>query len=142
MEKQLYNQRYLDVRRRNTLKKALRLQNTFRDLFSHKSEKELHFMLSQCAHFHYRQKNQPLNEECKVMYEYLLTHNYNPYTVYKWFLIFATDEIIREEIETNSLSQKQAKNVVYTRIKQKEISRTFNFMEEARKTIWELLSYD
>ncbi|GEM_PF-6690030 len=95
MTEQPYNLRYQDVMRKSTLKKALRLQNIFRELFLHRQEKEIIYMLSQCAHHHYGQKGTPLSEDAKVMYEYLLMYNYNPYTVYKWFLIFVTDKLVK-----------------------------------------------
>ena len=78
MENEAYNQKYLDVRRKNTLRKALRLQNIFRDLFLHKTEKQILNLLSQCGHYHYGQKGKPLSDDARIMYEYLLTHNYNP----------------------------------------------------------------
>ena len=99
-----YKDRYRDVRRRNTLKKALVLHNVFMELFSHMSEKEVMNLLSQCAHDHYGQKCKPLSDDAKIMYEYLLCYNYNPSTVYKWFLIFLTDEAIQEEINNNKLT--------------------------------------
>ncbi len=142
MTEQPYHIRYTDVRRRNTLKKALRLQHIFRELFMHKTEKEIVYMLSQCAHYHYGQKHQPLNADAQVMYEYLLTYNYNPYTVYKWFLVFVTNELVREEAESNRLSQKQVRKAAVTRKKQEEVSRCWHFMEAARKVAWELLAYD
>ena len=142
MENEAYNIRYLDIRRKNTLKKALRLQNIFRELFLHKSEKEILHMLCQCGHHHYNMKGKPLSEDSQVMYEYLLTHNYNPYTAYKWFLLFLTDKAIQEEIENNKLSQVQAKKIIVTRKKQEEVSKSWKFMEESRRTAWELLAYD
>jgi len=45
---QKYKDKYRDIRRRNTLKKALMLQNVFSELFLHKSQKELINMFSQC----------------------------------------------------------------------------------------------
>ncbi|MEK6955476.1 MAG: hypothetical protein AABW52_02360 [Nanoarchaeota archaeon] len=142
MENEPYKQKYLDVRRKNTLRKALRLQNIFKELFLHKTEKEMLHMLCQCGHYHYQQKGTPLSEDAGIMYEYLLTHNYNPYTVYKWFLIFLTDKAIQEEIENNNLSQSKAKRVMVTRRKHEEISRSWKFMEESRKTVMELLAYE
>jgi len=43
-----YKDKYRDIRRRATLKKALMLQNVFSELFLHKSQKELINMFSQC----------------------------------------------------------------------------------------------
>ena len=104
-----YKDKYRDVRRRNTLKKALMLQNVFSELFLHKPQKEIVNMLSQCTHNHYGQKYQPLTDDAKIMYEYLVCHNYNPYTIYKWFLIFLTEESIKEEIENNMPTQNEIK---------------------------------
>lgn len=41
MENEAYKQKYLDVRRKNTLKKALILKNIFKELFLRKTEKEI-----------------------------------------------------------------------------------------------------
>ena len=142
MENEAYKQKYLDIRRKNTLKKALRLQNIFRELFLHKTEKEILHILCQCGHYHYQQKSKPLSEDAGIIYEYLLTHNYNPYTVYKWFLLFLTDKAIQEDIENNNLSQSKARRVIVTRRKHEELSRSWKFMEESRKIVWELLAYD
>ena len=136
-----YKLKYREIRRMNTYKKALMLENIFGELFLHKSKKELIHMLSGCAHYHYGQKGKPLTDDCKAMYEYLVTHNYNPYTVYKWFLLFLTDEMVREYVEEQRLSQQKIKRVVTTRRKQEELSRCWNFMQEARKTAQEMLYY-
>lgn len=137
-----YKIRYKEMRRKNTYKKALILKNTFRDLFSHRSEKEILYMLSQCGHNYYGQKKKILSDDAKVMYEYLVTHNYNPSTVYKWFLLFITDEAIQQDIINNNLSQARVKRVIGTRIKQEQTAKTWEFMESARMIAGELLSYD
>src|SRR3989338_7390224 len=131
---QEYSVKYMDLRRRKLLRKVLVLQNTFRELFLHKSERQIVQMLCQCGHHYYGHKKTSLSDDAKIMYEYLLTHNYNPYTVYKWFLWFLTDEMVREYVEEQRLSQQKIKRVVTTRRKQEELSRCWNFMQEARKT--------
>jgi len=137
-----YALKYQEIRRKSTLKKALMLQNIFRELFLHRSEKELLHMLCQCGHYHYGQKGKPLTDDAKVMYEYLVTHNYNPYTAYKWFLLFLTDKLIQDDIENNRLTQTRARKVLSTRRKQEEMSKSWTFMEESRKIAAELLSYE
>jgi hypothetical protein len=136
-----YKLKYSDIRRKTTLKKALMLKNIFHELFLHKSDKELLHMLSQCGHHHYGQKHTSLNAEGRIMYEYLVSHNYNPYTVYKWFLLFLTAEAVKEDIENNKLTQLRARKIVVTRRKQEEVSKSWKFIEESRKIALEVLYY-
>jgi len=98
-KEQSHRLRYGEIRKRNTMEKALILQNVFRELFLHKGERQIINMLSQCGHYHYGDKKRELDDDCKIMYEYLVTHNYNPYTVYKWFLLFIGKEAILEDIK-------------------------------------------
>ena len=73
-----YKAKYADLRKKNTLKKAQSLQNTLCAMFPKRTAKEILHLLRQCAHHHYGQKGKPLSDDAKVMYEYLLLHNYNP----------------------------------------------------------------
>ena len=57
-----YKVKYLDLRRKKLLKKVLILQNLFRELFLHKSEREIIHMLSHCGHYHYGRKKTPITE--------------------------------------------------------------------------------
>ena len=138
---QEYSVKYMDLRRRKLLRKVLVLQNTFRELFLHKSERQIVQMLCQCGHHYYGHKKTSLSDDAKIMYEYLLTHNYNPYTVYKWFLWFLTSEMMKEEIENNTISQDQVRRIVTTRKRTEEVAKSWKFMEEARKTAMEMLNY-
>lgn len=141
MENKNYNEKYCEIRRKNTYKKVQVLQNVFNDLFLHKSEKDIMSMLSHCGHYHYGRITQPLNEETKVMYEYLVTHNYNPYTVYKWFLLFLNQNLIEGYIEDSQISHDKLRRVVNARKTQRELATTWQFMEEARKTVMEMMLY-
>ena len=109
-----YRAKYADLRRKKTLRKVLILQNTFRELFLHRSEKEVLHMLCQCGHHYYGHKKTPLSDDAKVMFEYLVTHNYNPYTVYKWFLLFLTSETIQEEVDAHTYSSIFIKDILLT----------------------------
>lgn len=128
-----YKVKYLDLRRKKLLKKVLMLQNTFKELFLHKSPREIIHILSHCGHYHYRRKKTPIAEEEKIMYEYLVTHNYNPYTVYKWFLWFITAQMMTDEVKNNTINQDQIRRIVTTRKRTEELAKSWKFMEQQEK---------
>ena len=68
-----YKLRYSELRKKNLMKKVLILQNNFRELFLHKTEREQLNMLSQCGHNHYGQKYKPLTDDARLFY--LFSHN-------------------------------------------------------------------
>ena len=50
-----YKTKYKNLRRKNIFKRALTLQNNFREMFLHQNDKAILNMLSQCAHYYYDQ---------------------------------------------------------------------------------------
>ena len=136
-----YRHKYQDLRRQQTLQKALKLQNIFLEMNPHCSEQDIRILLSQCAHYHYNGRKQPLCDEAKVIYEYLVMNEYNPFTVYKWFLLFVSQKMLDASAEQNKLSFEQLRKSAARQRQQQMLSKSWKFLQEAKNVTQELMSY-
>ena len=140
MKNEEYKHKYRKIRRIQTLKKLLVLQNTFREMFPHQNERSLRMMLSQCSKEHLNIKKKHLSDDTRAMYEYLLRNNYNPSTVYKWFLLFISEETIPEEIEKLSITTEKVQRTKKRRKTQEILANNWKFLEEAKLAAQEMMS--
>lgn len=76
-----------------------------------KEEKKLFQILGKLATWHYpkkRRKDMTLSKEEAMVYELLITNNYNPSTCYKWMLACNTSEEIRKKLKNGEIGLKSA----------------------------------
>ncbi len=133
-----YKEKYLDIRRKTTLRKVETVKEIIQSLFPEIKSKKIMLMLSRCAHYHYDKKRE-LDTEERMLYDILLKYNYNPFRVYKWFRISLLPEDVKEEVEKGTLSQEKAMKIYVNRYRTKEASMSWKFMEEARRIIKEVI---
>ena len=80
------------------------LQNTFPDI----EVRNMQDRMSNIAHYHYNKRHSMLLGEDKKVYNFLIENSYNPYTVYRWFLLDKIPDDIRFQLKQNQISQKKA----------------------------------
>ncbi|MBS3152760.1 hypothetical protein J4230_05095 [Candidatus Woesearchaeota archaeon] len=138
-----YGQRYKEMVLGKTLRKVTKLRKDFKTLLLLQSDHELLMMLCHCARHHYGFKKKPLTEEEQILYEYMITYNYNPNTVYKWFLkTQKTEDVMLYPKDMNRLREGKLEKMLNVRKKEKHLVQSLKFMELARKTAWEFLQND
>ena len=72
-------------------------------------------MLSKLAHYHYNKKNQiVLGREWDV-YDLLIKNSYNPFTVYRWFLLERIPDDVHFQLKNRQISQKIASKIHFKR---------------------------
>ncbi|HAZ28709.1 MAG TPA: hypothetical protein DCY48_02955 [Candidatus Magasanikbacteria bacterium] len=64
----------LERKEKTTLRNIENIKQIIYGLFPEIRNKMMMIMLSKCAHYHYDMKARPLSEDCKVMYEFLVTY--------------------------------------------------------------------
>jgi hypothetical protein len=95
-----YKERYLNERRKSTLKRVEEINQLVKNLFPKITKKGTRMILSKCAHYHYDKKRKISTEEL-MLYDVLIKHNLNPSRVYKWYLVSLLPEDIKDDVEKN-----------------------------------------
>jgi hypothetical protein len=96
------------------------------------NDRELFKLLSRLSTWHYpkkRPKSMVLSKDEIMVYEWLANNNYNPSTVYKWFLAYNNADINRRHmIENGELSfSKAINNSKYKKLSQIEQELLYQF---------------
>jgi len=86
-------------------------------------ERDLFKILGKLSSWHYpkkRTKNMTLSRQEAMIYEFLITNNYNPSTCYKWMLACNTNEDLQKRLMKGEISMKKAMQQPYKNISQAE----------------------
>ena len=68
----------------------------------------------------------------KILYEYMLKHNLNPSTTYRWFIATRLPEDIKDKLQKGKVSLKVAMNISANRRRVKMSNQGLLIMEEIR----------
>ena len=68
----------------------------------------------------------------KILYEYMLKHNLNPSTTYRWFIATRLPEDIKDKLQNGKVSLKVAMNISANRRRVKISNQGLLIMEEIR----------
>lgn len=71
------------------------------------NEVERFELIQGAAKWHY-DKKRTLRPAQAAVYEVLIKNSYNPYTVYRWFLLAKSPLELREKLKLNLISQREA----------------------------------
>ena len=77
-------------------------------------------------------KKIPLTDIERVVKEYLLKHNLNPSTVYRWFLATRVPSDVMDKIRAGRISQKKAYEIAINRRKNEKSADRLILMEQIR----------
>ena len=72
-------------------------------------------MMGRLAHYHYNRKDYLLLGLEKDVYALLIENGYNPFTVYRWFLLERLPEDIGFQVRQRKMSQKMAVSEAFKR---------------------------
>lgn len=133
-----YKIMYKEKRRRSAFRRVEVVKEIIRELFPEIKEKQISVLLSRVSHHHY-EKTLPIGTKELLLYDTLIKHGYNPYRVYKWFRLSILPENIQDEIEQGRLTPENALKINGNRNRQKAISAEWQFMEEAKKILREVI---
>lgn|SRR3989338_521283 len=71
------------------------------------SDAERFELIQGAAKWHY-DKRRTLTPAQAMVYEILIKNSYNPYTIYRWFLLAKSPLELREKLKMNLISQREA----------------------------------
>lgn len=92
--------------------KFLRMKDQVKEDFPDFDERDFYKKVSRLASWHYpkkRYKGMKLNSEEAKMYEWMITHKYNPDTIYKWYRVLGFSKDLQKQVKNNKLSFNEAK---------------------------------
>ena len=101
--------------RNNWLLEFERLKNLVLEEFGEDGFRNLKEISSKLATFHYNKKKLMLLGEERKIYNFLVENSYNPYRVYRWFLLERIPENIRFQLKNGQISQKLASKIHFKR---------------------------
>ena len=102
-------------RKKNWLEEFERLQNIVKERFGEDTFRNLREIISKLATYHYNKKKYILLGKDRTLYNFLIENSYNPYTVYRWFLLEKVPEDVKFQIRNGLLNQKLASKINFKR---------------------------
>jgi len=91
------------------------LKNKALNEFGDEGFRNLKEKISKLATYHYNKSKYILLGQDKEFYEFLITNSYNPYTVYRWFLLERVPEDVRFQLRNGAINQKLASKIQFKR---------------------------
>ena len=80
----------------------------------------------------------PLTVNERILYDYLLRHDLNPSTTYRWFLATRLPQDIREQLAKGKIGQQLAMQIAANRRRTKHSTTGLLMMEDIRNIIRKL----
>jgi hypothetical protein len=77
--------------------------------------RNLRKIMSKLAHYHYNKKGSMLLGVERDLYDLLISKGYNPFTVYRWFLLERIPDDIKFKLKQKNISQKRAVTLAFNR---------------------------
>jgi hypothetical protein len=118
-----------DISQKNYLEKLQGFKKQIYSEFVWLEGRDVCDMMSKLAHYHYNKNKFILLGQDKEIYDFLMKNSYNPYTVYRWFLLERIPEDIRHQLKDNEISQKKAISVAFNRRRETMESFTLSIKE-------------
>jgi len=72
-------------------------------------------IISKLATYHYNKKKHMLLGKEREVYNFLIDNNYNPYRVYRWFLLERVPDDIKFQLKHGAITQKIASKISFKR---------------------------
>lgn len=91
----------------NVFHKIRDVRKLLQPKLSEVEEGELIGLIRDAAKFHYN-KRRKLSCDALKLYELLMKYSYNPYTVYRWFLLTKAPQETKDKLRLGEVSQRTA----------------------------------
>jgi len=92
-------------------------------------------MIGRLGSYHYNKKKGFLIGYEKDLYKLLIENSYNPYTVYRWFLLERVPDEIKFQLNNHYISQKKASRMFFERRHETETSLQLEVKELGMKLL-------
>ena len=99
---------------------------------------EIVMSLGHIAKHHYGYRKEPLAEREMLIYDLLLKEDINPETAYEWMLATKVDQGIKQRLENNEISQKQAVRMMKNNDEMLRVNRNLSIIKDCRKLLTEV----
>ena len=91
------------------------LKNRVLEEFSEEGFRNLKDCSAKLATYHYNKKKYMLLGTERKLYHFLIENSYNPYRIYRWFLLERIPEDVRFQLNNGMISQKIASRLNFKR---------------------------
>ena len=101
--------------RKNWIDEYEKLKTLIVGAFGEDGFRSLKKIISKLGTYHYNKKKYLLLGEERKFYNFLIENGYNPYRVYRWFLLERLPEDVRFQLKRGMISQKTASKLNFKR---------------------------
>ncbi|MDD3175129.1 MAG: hypothetical protein PHU51_01475 [Candidatus Nanoarchaeia archaeon] len=107
-----------EVSQKNYLEKLHSFKKSLFSEFSWLESRDVCLLMGKLAHYHYNKNKFILLGKEKEIYDFLIKHSYNPYTIYRWLLLERIPDDIKHQLKNKEMSQKKAVSEAFKRRKE------------------------
>ena len=101
--------------RKGWIEQFEKLKNLVKVGFGEEGSRNLKEKISKLASYHYNKKKFILLGEDRKLYNFLIENSYNPYRIYRWFLLERVPEDVRFQLKNGMINQKLASKIQFKR---------------------------
>ena len=96
-----------DISQKNYLEKLHSFKKQIYSEFVWLEGRDVCDMMSKLGHYHYNKNKFILLGKEKEIYDFLIKHSYNPYTIYRWLLLERIPEDIKHQLKNKEMCRKK-----------------------------------
>lgn len=101
--------------RKNWIQEFEEFKKLVLERFEDEGFRNLQKIINKLATYHYNKKKYILLGEERELYNFLIENSYNPFKVYRWFLLEKLPEQLRFQLRQGMISQKTASKIHFKR---------------------------